>query len=94
MDFLKRNSPEYWANTMNFLAGQGIINTVYIDEASATVTYYGFFDKGAVGTAAANCRIMKVEISGTVTSYLWADGDICYDNVWDDRATLTYENLK
>lgn len=59
-----------------------------IDEASATVTYIG---KAATGSTAdeAVWQIQKIdESSGTIIT--WADGDANFNNVWDDRASITY----
>ena len=60
-----------------------------IDEASATVTYVGVAAPNAL-TSVAVWRIQKIVVSGTVTSILWADGNNKFDNIWDDRASLTY----
>lgn len=52
------------------------------------ITYVG---DAKVGTAssAAEWRIMEIdETSGTVIT--WADGDEKYDNIWDNRESLTY----
>lgn len=60
-----------------------------VDEASATVTYIGDAAIG-VGDAEAFWRIRKLTITGSVTSTTWADGNEYYDNVWSDRASLSY----
>lgn len=60
-----------------------------VDEASATVTYQGWATVGTA-TSAASWRIRKISKSGNVTSITWADGNATYDNVWADRASLTY----
>lgn len=60
-----------------------------IDVASATVTYIGEAVVGTLGSAAA-WRIQRVTVSGTVTSIEWADGNVNDDNVWDNRASLSY----
>lgn len=61
-----------------------------VDEASATVTYVG---KAKLGTAQASAlwQIFKITESGsTITTITWADGNSNFDNVWNDRASLTY----
>ena len=60
-----------------------------VDEASSTTTYLG---RAACGTAtsAASWQIRKISESGNVTTIEWADGDRKFDNVWDDRASLSY----
>lgn len=52
---------------------------IYIGEAAT---------KGNEG--AAMWRIRQLSTSGTVFVIKWADGDELYDNIWTDRATLTY----
>lgn len=63
--------------------------TTRLDEASATVTYIG---KAKIGqaTSTAKWQIQKMSVSGNVTSITWADGNGNFDNVWDDRAGLSY----
>lgn len=59
-----------------------------VDEASATVTYVGEANPGTA-TSAASWRIKKIDTSsGTVVT--WADGDASFDNIYDNRAFLTY----
>ncbi|HHE64449.1 MAG TPA: hypothetical protein ENL09_00310 [Bacteroidetes bacterium] len=62
---------------------------IYIDEPDANTAYYGFAEPGS-STSDPVWRIMKKVVSGTVTAYLWADGDTNFDNVWDSRASLSY----
>jgi hypothetical protein len=63
--------------------------TVRQDDVSASVSYFGWAAAGAV-EAGAVWRIMKKSVSGTVTSYTWADGKTSFDNVWNNRASLSY----
>lgn len=60
-----------------------------VDEPSSTVTYIGKANV-ATSNASATWQIFKITVSGTVTSFTWADGDSNYDNVWNDRASLSY----
>jgi hypothetical protein len=60
-----------------------------VDVASGTVTYRGYADLGT-GTDEAKWKIVKVLIAGTVTTTQYADGNMLYDNIWDNRATLSY----
>ena len=60
-----------------------------IDQASATVTYIGQAAPGTA-TSAASWRIQRMSVSGTVTTLEYADGDLNFNNVWDNRAALTY----
>ncbi|MAH44652.1 hypothetical protein CMI37_02435 [Candidatus Pacearchaeota archaeon] len=60
-----------------------------ITEVSGGTTYIGKAPPGSV-TSAARWQIGRVVVAGGTTTITWADGNITYDNVWDDRATLTY----
>ena len=58
------------------------------DTTTASVTYVG---KAAIGTAtsAASWQVQKIdETTGLVIT--WADGDADFNNIWDNRASLTY----
>ena len=59
-----------------------------VDEASSTETYIGKAKIGT-GTGQALWQIFKIDTSSG-TAITWADSDDKYDNVWDDRASLTY----
>jgi hypothetical protein len=60
------------------------------DSSTPTLAYLG---KAQVGTAtsAAGWQIQKLDfgIDGDVT-VTWADGNAGFDNVWDNRASLSY----
>ena len=62
--------------------------TTRIDEASATVTYIG---DAAIGSATSGAlwRIKKIDTTSG-TSITFADGDGNFNNIWDNRAALTY----
>lgn len=60
-----------------------------VDQASSTVTYFGTALSGEA-TSAATWRIQRMSVSGTVTTFAWANGNDQYDNVWDNRSSLTY----
>ncbi len=65
-----------------------ILYTTRVDEASATVTYIGYAEIGS-SQASAVWRIKKIDTSSG-TSIIWADGNDNFDNVWNNRAALTY----
>lgn len=62
---------------------------IKIDESVAGTTYIG---KAPVGkaTSAATWQIMKMVESSGLTTITWADGNSVFDNIWDNRASLTY----
>jgi hypothetical protein len=72
-----------------FKATQLVPNLVLIDAASATVTYLGEAKPGTA-TTATFWRIRKITVSGAITTIAFAEGNDLFDNVWDDRAGLTY----
>lgn len=74
------------------VANVASVDTIYairIDTVSSTLTYIGEASVGA-NNSDAIWRIRKLETVGTVLSVQWADGDFQFDNVWDNRASLTY----
>lgn len=60
-----------------------------IDDSDATAIYVGDAIPSSV-TSSAVWRIQKIATSGATTSVLFADGDDEFDNVWDNRASLSY----
>jgi hypothetical protein len=63
-----------------------------VDQLSATVAYKGYADLGTK-TSEAKWKIIRITspVGATgVTLTEYADGNMYYDNVWDDRATLFY----
>jgi hypothetical protein len=66
-----------------------IAGAVRLDDAGSGVTYVGNAAAGA-SVAAAVWQIKKiVELNGDIT-ITWADGNGQFDNVWNDRASLSY----
>jgi hypothetical protein len=70
--------------------------TTLQDTASATVSYFckakSIFDPEN-NSSYAICTIFRVTYdgSGNFVSKMYADGDAEEDNIWDDRASLTYK---
>ena len=62
-----------------------------IDYASSTINYYGHAPPGSA-TSAAVWRIKRetLDSQSRTTLIQYADGDAGFNNVWDDRATLSY----
>ena len=69
-------------------ASKGSPYVVYLDE-QVGVSYVG---KAAPksDTTAPVWQIQRLLTTGSVLSVTFADGDRNFDNVWDDRASLTY----
>lgn len=59
-----------------------------IDVVGST-TYIGEADPGSA-LASAVWRIKRIQVVGDVSTILWADGNSDFDNVWDNRAALSY----
>lgn len=62
--------------------------TLLLDEVSATISYIGEAQP-ASSTSAAVWRIRKLDTTSGV-NLLYADGNTRFDNIWDDRVSLTY----
>jgi hypothetical protein len=64
---------------------------IRVDDAGSGITYVGEAQPGA-SLAAAVWRIKRITDSGspTDTDVDWADGDINFDNIWNNRASLSY----
>ena len=60
-----------------------------VDEIDGTTTYIGMA-KAGTGTDEARWQIRRITKTGTVTLFEFADSNDRYDNVWDDRVSLTY----
>lgn len=60
-----------------------------IDVANSTVTYLGRAFTGSA-TSSAVWKIQRISVSGTITTIENADGNVQFDNIWDNRASLSY----
>jgi hypothetical protein len=75
-----------------FPVGPDRRNPVHIELAysGSNLEYVGWSTPGTA-TSAAAWRIMRLVYTGSdVIRVEWADGDGEFDNVWDDRASLSY----
>lgn len=73
--------------TSPWIVSSGLYN-VFLDEASATITYVGEAEPGT-SAASALWRIKRLDsTSGLLIT--WADGDSDFDKVWNDRASYSY----
>ncbi len=69
--------------------GKKMEQDTFIDETDDLITYVGKAKIGSVGSDAV-WQIKKIEDTDGVTSITFADSNSKYDNIWDDRADLTY----
>ena len=60
-----------------------------VDNVDANTSYYGMANPGTP-TSSSYWKIQKKTVVGTVTSYLYAEGNSSFDKEWDERATYTY----
>ena len=77
---------------------QGLTNTkgvdgrqfsLRLDSVGGGITYVGEAIPSSVESSAV-WRIKRLDETGPDLDILWADGDASFDNVWDDRASLSY----
>lgn len=70
-----------------------LVEDVNID-ANNRVTYVGFAETGSTLTANPTFKIKRVTvaIAGniTLTTTMWAEGNLKYNKIWDDRAAYNY----
>ena len=77
--------------------GELVVNTgggeqaLIADSATTSdVTYVGMATIGTI-TSAASWQVKKIDETVTdVATITWADGNDSYDNIWDNRAALSY----
>lgn len=60
-----------------------------VDSAGAGVTYIGYAAAGTA-TSAASWGIKRFTETGLDVAVAWADGNKTKDNIWDNRASLSY----
>lgn len=70
---------------------QGPKRLTAIDEVNGNLTYIGFAKLGS-GTDEAKWQIFRINKTGSVTLIQYADGDVRFNNIWDNRASLSYTN--
>lgn len=85
---------EAWDGEVSIAAGVITVDpvtpySVVVDEASATIIYIGEATPGTA-TSSATWRIKRVDSATITAEILYADGDDSFDNVWDNRAALSY----
>ena len=60
-------------------------------DANQNIEYFG---KANIGTLTSDAlwqiKKLSYDSNQNITTVEWADGDIAFNNVWDDRASLSY----
>lgn len=59
------------------------------DEVSSSLAYLGTASAGTSNSSAL-WQIQKLSFTGNSVSITWADGNANFDNVWNNRASLSY----
>ena len=59
------------------------------DEVSSSLAYLGMASAGTSNSSAL-WQIQKLSFTGNSVSITWADGNANFDNVWNNRASLSY----
>ncbi len=80
---LNTNISTLGSNSKRIAEDSGDSNIVYIGYCAV-----GKSDQGAVAVWA----IKKIDDSGSETIFEWANGVQEFNNIWNDRESLTYEN--
>jgi len=62
---------------------------VRVDEASSSVVYFGYADVNS-GDSDSVWLIIKMTETGTVTKTEYANGSESFNQVWNNRASLSY----
>lgn len=76
-------------NSVSTLDSKIFFEPVLVDESNPNIIYKGFASPAAqVGDPV--WAIQKISNTGDVCAYQWADGNKNFDNVWNNRAALSY----
>lgn len=67
----------------------GISENLLQVDSEGTTTYIGYAVAGSL-TSASVWAIKRIVETGLDVAITWADGNKNYDNIWDNRASLTY----
>lgn len=76
-------------NSVSTLDSKIFFDPVLIDESNPNIIYKGFASPAAKVEEAV-WAIQKISNTSDVCAYQWADGNKNFDNVWNNRATLSY----
>ena len=60
-----------------------------VDCTDGTVIYQAMAEIGSLDSEAV-WQIQRITIAGAIIDVKWAEGDIQFTHIWDNRATYTY----
>jgi hypothetical protein len=77
-------------NSIIAALGGSVAYDILIDKTTTTdITYIG---KAAIGTATSSAlwQLSRLNKTSSITQVGWADSDEDFDNIWDNRVSLSY----
>lgn len=77
--------------SLNNLDNKLFYDPVIVDESNPNIVYYGYVDPLLNNEANPVWAIMRVTNDVGIKRYKWADGNKNFDNIWNNRETLTYQ---
>ena len=60
-----------------------------VDDVGGTVIYIGYAQPNTT-TSSASWKIKRITFTGDDSATEYADGNNNFDNIWDNRASLSY----
>jgi len=69
--------------------GSSATYQTHLDDTDPDDMYWGESEVGTLDSAA-GWKIKRIQISGQTITQTWADGNQNYDNIWDNRLSLSY----
>lgn len=61
-----------------------------VDEVSASLIYVGYTRTSAPVETTASWKIKRITKVGSIWTIAYANGNELYENIWSNRASLTY----
>lgn len=75
--------------SVSYVASTDTQYAVKLDQFDANTLYIGLAPIATLGSDP-GWQIRRFLTTGSVSDLTWADGDQQFDNVWDNRTSLTY----
>lgn len=89
-EYATNSSNQLNVNAVNVVETTGAHYAKIIDpDTTANTTYIGHAAIGSA-TSSAVWQVRKFVLSGGAQTVTWADGNDSFDNIWDNRASLSY----